>query len=78
MTKLMTEAIHALCNLPDARQDELAPFLLALATGDKVGDLDWVKPYIAEAEADIEAGRTVPLEKHLAHVRDVLGKLNAG
>jgi hypothetical protein len=28
----MTKALEALRKLPDARQDELAPFLLALAT----------------------------------------------
>jgi hypothetical protein len=78
MTKLMTEAIDALRRLPEERQDELAPFLIALAADETVGDLDWAKPYIAEAESDIQAGRVIPLDKHLTHVREMLAKLNTG
>ena len=78
MTELMTKALEALRKLPDERQDELAPYLIALATDETVGDLDWAKPYIDEAEADIQAGRTIPLDEHLARVRDVLAKLNRG
>jgi len=66
---LMAEAIDALRKLPEERQDELAPFLIALAADETVGDLDWAKPYIAEAESDIQAGRVIPLDKHAKQLK---------
>jgi hypothetical protein len=55
MSKLVAEAIDALRKLPEERQDELAPLLIALAADETVGNLDRAKPYIAEA--NIQAGR---------------------
>jgi Arc/MetJ-type ribon-helix-helix transcriptional regulator len=59
--------------------DDAAQHLIATAlAADAVGDLDWTKPYLDEAEADIRAGHVVPLDNHLARVRDVLAKLKTG
>jgi hypothetical protein len=43
-----------------------------------IDHLQWVKPYLDEAEEDVSAGRVVSLDRHLAHVRDVLAKLRTG
>jgi len=51
MTELMTKALEALRKLPDERQDELAPFLLALADDEPLTAAD--KVAIAEAEAEL-------------------------
>jgi predicted transcriptional regulator len=59
----------------DAAAQHLMATALAAESLEAVGDLDWTKPYIDEAEADIQAGRVVPVDTHLAHVRDVLAKL---
>ena len=60
MTELMTKALEALRKLPDERQDELAPFLLALADDEPLTAAD--KAAIAEAEAELARGEHVPPE----------------
>ena len=62
----------------DAAAQHLMATALAAESLEAVGDLDWTKPYLDEAEADIHAGRVVPLDNHLARVRDVLAKLKTG
>jgi len=49
MTKLMTEALDAVRKMPDAQQDEVARFLLALAEN---------PPLTADEEAAVAEGRT--------------------
>jgi predicted transcriptional regulator len=60
MTELMTKALEALRKLPDERQDELAPFLLALADEEPLTEAD--KAAIAEAEAELARGEHVAPE----------------
>ena len=38
------------------------------------GDLSWAKPYLAEADADIEAGRTRPHDEVWADIEKHIGK----
>jgi Arc/MetJ-type ribon-helix-helix transcriptional regulator len=55
--------------------DDAAQHLMATAlAADAVGDLDWTKPYLDEAEADIRAGHVVPLDNHLARVRQATAR----
>lgn len=56
----MTKALEALRKLPDERQDELAPSLLALADDEPFTDADAAA--IAEAKAQLARGERVPPE----------------
>jgi hypothetical protein len=60
MTELMTKALEALRKLPDERQDELAPFLLALADDEPFTEADAAA--ITEAKAQLARGEQVPAE----------------
>ena len=51
MTELMTKALEVLRKLPDERQDELAPFMLALVDEELLTEAE--KAAIAEAEAEL-------------------------
>jgi hypothetical protein len=60
MTELMTKALEALRKLPEERQDEIAPFLLALADDEPFTEADAAA--IAEAKAQLARGERVPPE----------------
>ncbi len=53
---------------------EAAILGLAADAQEPDGDLSWAKPYLAEAEADIAAGRTVGHEDVWARINQRFGK----
>jgi hypothetical protein len=60
MTELMTKALEALRKLPEERQNEVAPFLLALTDEEPFTEADAAA--IAEAKAQLARGERVPAE----------------
>ena len=62
----------------DAAAQHLIEAAIAAETLEGIDDLQWAKPYLAETEEDISAGRVVSLDQHLAHIHDVLAKVRAG
>jgi hypothetical protein len=60
MTELMTKALEALRKLPEYRQNEVAPFLLALTDEEPFTEADAAA--IAEAKAQLARGEQVPAE----------------
>ena len=59
MTKLIDRAVAAVERLPPERQDEIARFLLTLAT-DPPALTDAERHAIAEADAELARGEVVP------------------
>ena len=60
MTELMTKALEARRNLPEDRQKEVAPFLLALTDEEPFTEADAAA--IAEAKAQLARGEQVSVE----------------
>jgi hypothetical protein len=60
MTKLVERAIAAISKLPDETQNDLARFMLALASGSPEPLTADEAEAIAEAEAGIARGERVP------------------
>jgi hypothetical protein len=62
MTELMTKALEALRKLPEERQDEVAPFLLALADDEPCTEADAAA--IAEAQGAVRTRRAGASRDH--------------
>jgi hypothetical protein len=62
MTKLMEQAVAAIGRLPPETQDDLARFVLELATAAPVPLTSDEAAALAEADAEIERGERVPPE----------------
>jgi hypothetical protein len=62
MTKLVEQAVAAIAKLPAETQDDLARFMLALASGAPQPLAPEEVTAIAEAEAEIGRGERVPPE----------------
>ena len=62
MTKLVEQAVAAISKLPADTQDDLARFMLALASGAPTALTSDEAAAIAEAEAEIGRGERVSFE----------------
>ncbi|MGC1780149.1 MAG: hypothetical protein WBB34_19615 [Xanthobacteraceae bacterium] len=73
MTKLVQQAIAAISKLPPETQDDLARLMLALAQGFPALLTSDETAAIAEAEAEIARGESVPAEAIQAFWQDTAG-----
>lgn len=62
MTKLMEQAVAAISRLPPETQDDLARFVLELATAAPAPLTSDEAASLAEADAEIDRGERVPPE----------------